>query len=119
MDGLPRLPTPGYGSGVSEETVTVSDAPERSRYEARVGEELAGFAEYSTTPQMLVMTHTEVLPDFEGRGVGSALARYALDDIRCRGLRVLAVCPFVLEWIRRHPAYGDLEYRSRTRADVD
>lgn len=99
--------------------VHVTDAPERSRYEAHLDGGLAGWAEYTTTPEMLVMTHTEVLPAHEGRGVGSALARYALDDVRSRGLRVLAVCPFVLAWIRRHPGYGDLEYRSRTRADVD
>jgi predicted GNAT family acetyltransferase len=102
-----------------EQRVQVADAPERDRYEAHVDGELAGFAEYSTTPTMLVFTHTEVLPAFEGRGVGSALARYALDDVRCRGLKALAVCPFVLGWIRRHPAYADLEYRSHTKADVD
>jgi uncharacterized protein len=104
---------------MSQTDVTVSDAPDRSRYEARLGDALAGFLEYTTTPQMLVVTHTEVDPAFEGRGVGSALARYALDDVRCRGLRVLAVCPFVLEWLRRHPKYADLEYRSRTRAGLD
>lgn len=99
--------------------VVVAEAPERSRYEARVDGELAGWSEYHLTPEMLVFTHTEVDPAFEGRGVGSALARYALDDVRCRGLRALAVCPFVLGWIRRHPAYADLEYRSRTRPEVD
>lgn len=99
--------------------VAVTDAPERSRYEATVAGELAGWAEYTTTPEMLVFTHTEVLATFEGKGVGSALARHALDDVRCRGLRALAVCPFVLGWIQRHPKYADLEYRSRTRADLD
>ncbi|WP_380169036.1 GNAT family N-acetyltransferase [Jannaschia sp. R86511] len=99
--------------------VVVSEAPERSRYEAHVGGELAGWSEYTLAGEMLVFTHTEVQPAFEGRGVGGALTRYALDDVRCRGLRALAVCPFVLGWIRRHPAYADLEYRSRTRPDVD
>lgn len=98
---------------------TVTDAPENKRYEARLDGVLAGWAEYTETPEMLVFTHTEVRPEFEGRGVGGALARYALDDVRCRGLRALAVCPFILEWIRRHPAYADLEYRSRTRPSVD
>lgn len=99
--------------------VVVVDVPDRSRFEATTGGDLAGFLEYTTTSEMVVMTHTEVLPAYEGRGVGSALARYALDDVRSRGLRVLAVCPFVLGWMRRHPGYEDLEYRSRTRADVD
>ena len=99
--------------------LVVVDAPERHRYEATSGGELAGFAEYTTTAEMVVFTHTEVLPAHEGEGVGSTLVRYALDDVRARGLRALAVCPFVLGWIRRHPEYADLEYRSRTRADLD
>lgn len=99
--------------------LVVVDVPDRHRYEATADGDLAGFAEYTTTSEMVVFTHTEVLPAHEGEGVGSALVRYALDDVRARGLRALAVCPFVLGWIRRHPEYADLEYRSRTRADVD
>lgn len=101
------------------EQVHVVDAPERSRFEATLDGRLAGWAEYTPTPQMLVFTHTEVDPAFEGRGVGSALVRHALDDVRRRGTRALAVCPFVLAWIRRHPGYADLEYRSGTRPGVD
>lgn len=99
--------------------LVVADAPERTRYEATGPDGLAGFAEYTTTSEMVVFTHTEVLPGHEGGGVGSALVRYALDDVRARGLRALAVCPFVLGWIRRHPDYADLEYRSRSRTDLD
>lgn len=53
-------------------------------------------------------THTEVGDDFEGRGVGSALVRGALDDVRRNGLSVQPLCPFVKSWIQRHPGYGDL-----------
>ncbi|MFC3690037.1 GNAT family N-acetyltransferase [Aquipuribacter hungaricus] len=103
----------------STPALVVADAPERHRYEATLDGSLAGFAEYTPTPTMLVFTHTEVLPAHEGAGVGSAVVRFALDDVRERGLKALAVCPFVLGWIQRHPAYTDLEYRSRTRPDLD
>ena len=99
--------------------LVVVDAPDRHRYEATSAGELAGFAEYTATPELIVFTHTEVLPHHEGAGAGSALVRFALDDVRARGLRALAVCPFVLGWIRRHPGYADLEYRSSTRAGID
>lgn len=95
--------------------VTVTDVPERTRYEARVDGELAAFADYIPTDELLAFTHTEVLPAFEGKGVGSALVREALDDVRARQRRVLAVCPFVSGWIARHrEQYGELLYRSRT-----
>ena len=53
--------------------------------------------------------HTEVDPAAEGHGVGSRLAAGALDDIRSRGLSILVVCPFVREYVRRHPEYADLK----------
>jgi predicted GNAT family acetyltransferase len=95
--------------------VTVTDVAERTRYEARVDGELAAFADYIPTDELLAFTHTEVLPAFEGKGVGSVLVRSALDDVRTRSRTVLAVCPFVSGWIARHSEdYGDLLYRSRT-----
>jgi hypothetical protein len=95
--------------------VTVVDVPEQRRYEARVDGRLAAFVDYIPTDELVAFTHTEVLPAFEGRGVGSALVHEALDDVRSRSRSVLAVCPFVSGWIARHrEEYGDLLYRSRT-----
>lgn len=96
--------------------VVVTDAPERARFEAWEGDRLAGFADYLRSATLVVYPHTEVDPAFEGRGVGSALARAALDDARARDLPVLATCPFIAGWIGRHPEYGDLVYQNRSRA---
>ena len=91
--------------------VQVTDNPGESRFEAHVAGELAGFAAYRTADDTIVFTHTEVFDAFEGKGVGSALARSALDDVRERGgRRVLAICPFIKTWMLRHPAYADLLY---------
>lgn len=95
--------------------VTVTDAPERKRYEATIDGEPAGFAEYQSTGPLTVFTHTEVDPAYEGRGVGSALARYALDDMREKGRQVLVVCPFINGWIGKHPEYADLIYHSTSK----
>lgn len=89
--------------------IVVADVPAEHRYEARDGETLAGLAAYLLADHnMIVFTHTEVEPDYEGKGVGSQLARAALDDARGRGLRVVPVCPFIKGWIERHPDYADL-----------
>ena len=58
----------------------------QSRYEAHVDGALDGFAEYQLTDELIVFTHTEVDPAFEGQGVGSAIARGALEDVRADGL---------------------------------
>ena len=92
--------------------VEVTDNPEQSRYEARVDGELAGFAEYHLTRSSIVFTHTEVFKEFEGRGVGSALARQTLDDVRAKGERdVVPVCSFIHGWIDDHAEYADLVRR--------
>src|SRR5688572_16152165 len=86
----------------------VVDNPGAGRFEVHVGDDLAGFAEYQPTQGALAFTHTVIQPAFEGRGIGSALARGALDAARERGLSVLPVCPFVRGWIAKHLDYVDL-----------
>jgi uncharacterized protein len=88
--------------------VVVKDAPERRRFEALVGDRLAGFAQYRREPGTLVLTHTEVKPEFEGGGIGTRLAREVLDTARSEGVDVNPQCPFISAWIARHPDYLDL-----------
>ena len=88
--------------------VDVRDNPSANRYEAWVDGELAGFSEYEPHETWLVFTHTEVFAAFEGKGVGSKLAKGALDDVRARGLKLTPQCPFINSYIKRHPAYADL-----------
>ncbi|HSK25705.1 MAG TPA: GNAT family N-acetyltransferase [Jiangellales bacterium] len=92
--------------------LTVADVPDRQRYEARDGSAVAGFAAYQRAASLVVFTHTEVEPAYEGKGVGSTLVRGALDHVRDQGLDVLPLCPFVKAWIAKHPEYQDLVYRS-------
>lgn len=94
----------------------VRNNPDEKRYEIRVDGQLAGFAQYRDRPGLLAFIHTEVDPAFEGKGVGSALAKAALDDARAQDVAVLPFCPFINEYIRRHPEYTELvpaEHRER------
>ena len=96
--------------------ITVTDNRTANRFEARDGETLAGFAAYGHTPELVAFVHTEVDPAFEGRGVGSLLARAGIESVQAEGLRVLAVCPFIAGWLLRHPQYAHLEYRAVSTA---
>jgi uncharacterized protein len=86
----------------------VADNPATSRYEVRVGGELAGFVEYRLRDPVISLIHTEVDPRFQGAGLAGRLARFSLDDARNRQLAVLPFCPYVLSWIKKHPEYTDL-----------
>ncbi|NLG20885.1 MAG: N-acetyltransferase [Actinomycetales bacterium] len=100
-------------------TIEVVEVPERSRFEAVRDGSVLGFAEFHRTDELVVFTHTEVDPEHEGQGVGGALVRGALDQVRAEGRKALPVCPFVQAWLRRHPDYADLDYRARPEAARD
>jgi predicted GNAT family acetyltransferase len=73
---------------------------------------LAGFSAYVVGAGTLNVVHTEVDDAFEGHGVGSALVRQMLDQLRERtDVTVATSCPFVRAWLRRHPDYQELTRR--------
>lgn len=91
---------------------SVHDAPDATRFEARTdADELMGFAAYRRSGSHLVFTHTEVDDAWEGHGVGSRLARGALDKARAAGSSVDPRCPFIAAYIERHQEYADLVRR--------
>jgi len=90
------------------EQIRVADAPAARRFEAYVGDSLAGFAEYRLTPGRITFIHTVVDPGHEGRGIGSALVRDALATARARGLAVIPICPFFKAYLGRHPEVADV-----------
>jgi predicted GNAT family acetyltransferase len=88
--------------------VEVHDDPGNSRWVATVGDAQAGIAMYRRSGNVVTFTHTVVEPAFEGHGVGSTLARTALDAARERGDRVVPRCEFIAGYIDSHAEYGDL-----------
>jgi predicted GNAT family acetyltransferase len=92
---------------MSDELVIV-DAPERRRYEARIGEQLVGWVDYGRVGSRLVALHTEVPPEFGGRGIGSALVRRVIADARAIGTRITPRCPMFVRHFERHPEDADV-----------
>lgn len=89
--------------------LTITHVPDKQRYEAELDGRPAGFTEYSYTGEYVVFSHTEVADEAQGMGVANALAKHALDDIRADGIRkVLPSCPFIKNWIGKHPDYLSL-----------
>lgn len=91
-----------------EPRVEVLNNPSGHRYEIRADGQMAGFCEYRPAPEHLTLLHTEIDPAFEGLGLGSQLARGALDDVRAHHLTINPQCEFIAGYIRRHAEYVDL-----------
>ena len=90
-------------------TPVVNDNPGLQRYEIALDGERVGLLTYRIAGDVITMLHAEIDPVHGGQGLGTALARGALEDARSRGLSVRPLCPFVAEVVRREPdVYADL-----------
>ena len=89
-------------------TIEVIDNPPTFRYEVHVAGENVGFCSYRQSEGAVLLQHAEVSPSVEGRGIGSALAKGTLDDLRSKGRMVVPLCPFIVDYIRKNPEYADL-----------
>ncbi len=85
----------------------VKDNAAQRRFEITV-EGVTAFAEYVRKPGVITFTHTVVPEALGGKGVGSRLAKGALDQVRAEGLKVVPQCPFIAAYIKKHPEYQPL-----------
>jgi predicted GNAT family acetyltransferase len=81
--------------------------PAEGRYDYPVAGGIA-FADYIRQGDILRVTYTQVPDSLRGRGVGAALVKALLDEVRMQGMKVVPQCSFVAAYIRRHPAMRDL-----------
>ena len=89
--------------------VAVKINAEARSYDAFVDGEVAGSIVYEHAgDRRVVFTHTFVDPRFREHGVGNALVRGALDDVRAQGRTLTNFCDFVARYIDEHPEYADL-----------
>ncbi len=88
-------------------TGRVRDNKALSRFELDAEGGLA-FANYCLTPAAVIITHTETPRNLRGRGIASELVEGALHLIRADGLKVIAGCGFVVDYLQKHPEYADL-----------
>ncbi|HXN95488.1 MAG TPA: GNAT family N-acetyltransferase [Candidatus Acidoferrales bacterium] len=92
---------------VNLDDVTVTHNEEAQRFELLVDGHRA-LSTYRRFPGRIVLNHTEVPPPLEGHGLAAKLARFALDFARVNHLRVVPLCPYISNFIRKHPEYQDL-----------
>ena len=96
---------------------SVTDNEQRSRFELRVDEELAGWLDYRPAGDRIIIAHTEVLKEHEGEGLGGVLVRSTLEGARGKGKTVIVTCPFAISYIDRHPELDEfLAPHARRRA---
>ena len=66
------------------------------------------FADYMISGEKIIFTHTEVPKALAGKGLGSMLAKTALNYAKDHQLKVMPLCPFMAGYIKRHPEWKEL-----------
>jgi predicted GNAT family acetyltransferase len=103
----PPANTPETGIGAADVPAwphgIITDNRTTNRFELSVHGEMA-FLLYERTRDVLTLIHTEVPTALRGHHLGEALVEAALQSARSAGVRVVAVCPFVRAYMRKHPA---------------
>lgn len=85
------------------------DDRQARRYRLLVAGQEAAFVDYDPVDEdSILVKHGEVLAGHEDRGHGAEIVRRVLDEVRVRGLTVIAICPYALNYVRRLPKYHDV-----------
>lgn len=83
-------------------TIDISHDAPRGRFHATVQGHLC-VCDYRLRDGVMHITHTEVAPELEGRGIAALLVQAALGHAATHGLKVRPLCSYVQSYMRRHP----------------
>ena len=90
-----------------ENEIQISNNEINQRFETNVANQIA-FLEYRWYKGDLALMHTLVPEQLAGKGLGSALAKFALEYAKERKLQIMVYCPFVGKYLKTHPEYDFL-----------
>lgn len=96
---------------MAETTYKISreQGPTRGRYVIQLAPGAEAEMTYSQSGNgPMIIDHTGVPPEFEGRGIALQLVKAAIADARDEGFKITPVCPYVVMQFRRHKEWSDL-----------
>lgn len=102
----PPANTVETGIRVGDHQPVVADNRDAHQFEMTVDGKTA-FLSYERRPHSIVIQHTEVPVELRGRDLGGRLAEAAIRAARAEGLPIVVECPFVREYVRKHPELLD------------
>ena len=90
------------------EKLTMVHDEENHRFIIQLEEDYA-WADYILTGDRIILTHLEVPPAYERKGIGGKLTRLVLEYSQSKNLKVISLCSYISRYISRHPEFKPLE----------
>jgi predicted GNAT family acetyltransferase len=94
-------------TNINPDDLKVENNEAAGQFEIRTPEGVA-FLRYQMQDGKIVLVHTQVPKELEGRGIAGRLATAALTYTRDNGLKAVPLCPYVRGWLPRHPEFADV-----------
>ncbi|MBS1840033.1 MAG: N-acetyltransferase [Acidobacteria bacterium] len=93
--------------GIELDKLEIKHNEAARRFEADLQGSLA-VLEYMLVPGRMLIQHTEVPQELEGRGIAAKMTRVALEYARSQKLEVVPACSYTASFMAKHPEYNDL-----------
>ena len=88
-------------------TITVRNNPDRQRFQVFDGDVAIGKAAYlDDADGHRIFYHTVIDEEYGGQGLAGRLAAQALDETVAAGLAIVPVCPYIKNYLGKHPRYS-------------
>jgi predicted GNAT family acetyltransferase len=88
--------------------LTIRNNPARQRFELLDGVAAVGQAAYVDDGDgHRIFYHTVVDEELSGQGLAGRLAAQALDETVAAGLMIVPVCPYIKNYLGKHPQYAE------------
>jgi len=85
----------------------VKHLPTESRFELDLGDK-AAYADYHLSGSIMTVFHVYTPPEYRGKGLAALVAKYVLDYARDHNLKIIPQCPYMRDYMDKHPEYRDL-----------
>jgi hypothetical protein len=77
-------------------------------YVAGTKEPLAKMVYTMSSPDKMIIDHTEVSEELKGQNVGFQLVKTAVEFARANGIKIIPLCPFANSVFKRKPEFADV-----------
>lgn len=95
-----------------ERTEIVLNANQRGEVQLFSDDRKAGKMDISVAEGKLTVYHTEVNPEYEGKGFAKLLLEKLVSYARENDLKIVPLCPYVHAQFKRHPEeYADVWFK--------
>lgn len=96
----------------------VNHNSEKSQFEVKKEPQLA-VLEYKMHRGTMYLMHTKVPEALSGEGIGSQLAKSALEYAKSEKLPILIYCSFIRDYVEKNPQYQPLIARESDQENVE